>query len=118
MFPCRFNLSTRQTAELVARRAIKSLEEKEPEDLSPYLDPRSPKYAAMIDWIAKDLNVTTLRYQTIEDLVAAIGLPKERVCVYCWTGECPASTCASEKVSAIGAFRRRSKETRPAAANE
>ena len=46
----------------------------------------------MIDWIAKDIGVTTLRYQTIGDMVEAIGLPKEKLCTYCWTGEEPKST--------------------------
>jgi amidophosphoribosyltransferase len=32
------------------------------------------------------LNLTTLKYQRLEDLVAAIGLPKERLCTHCWDG--------------------------------
>ena len=47
----------------------------------------SEKYKRMIDWIAKDLGVTTLRYQILEDMVQAIGLPKEKLCMYCWTGK-------------------------------
>jgi amidophosphoribosyltransferase len=43
----------------------------------------------MVDWIARDLEVTTLRYQTVEDMISAIGLPREKLCLYCWTGECP-----------------------------
>ena len=117
MFPCRFNLSTRRTHELVARRAIKSLEGKDLENISAYLDSDSPEYAAMVAWIAKDLEVTTLRYQTVADLVAAIGIPKERLCLYCWTGECPAGGCQAKKVTALDAFRKTG-ETRPAAANE
>jgi len=31
----------------------------------------------MVEWIAKELGVTTLRYQKIEDMVEAIGLPRE-----------------------------------------
>ena len=89
MFPCRFNLSTRTTDELVARRAIRSLEGREPQDLSPYLDHTTDKYRKMVDWIAKDIEVTTLRYQTLEDMVSAVGLPKEKLCLYCWNGQCP-----------------------------
>lgn len=89
MFPCRFCLSTRTTKELVARRAIKALEGKEPKDVSEYLDANSDKYERMVDWIARDINVTTLRYQTIDDMIAAIGLPREKLCLYCWNGECP-----------------------------
>jgi len=31
----------------------------------------------MVAWIAKELGVTTLRYQTIEDMVEAIGCPRK-----------------------------------------
>ena len=89
MFPCRFNLSTRSIHELAARRAIRSIEGHDLEDVSEYIDHTSEKYKKMVEWIAKDLEVTTLRYQTVDDMVAAIGLPKEQLCLYCWTGECP-----------------------------
>ena len=51
------------------------------------MDETSDKYQAMIDWIARDIEVTTLRYQTIDDMVEAIGLPREKLCLYCWNGE-------------------------------
>ena len=41
----------------------------------------------MIEWITKDLGVTTLRYQLLDDMVKAIGLPREKLCLYCWNGE-------------------------------
>ena len=102
MFPCKFCLSTRSTAELAARKAIKALEGKDVEDITPYLDTKSEKYKKMVDWIAKDLDVTTLRYQTVEDMVAAIGLPKEKLCLYCWTGQCPKPGKAPNKKVAAG----------------
>ena len=89
MFPCRFNLSTRSIHELAARKAIRSLEGHDLQDVSEYVDHTSDKYRQMIDWIAKDLGVSTLRYQTIDDMVEAIGLPREKLCLYCWNGECP-----------------------------
>jgi amidophosphoribosyltransferase len=91
MHPCKFCLSTRSIHELAARKAIRELEGHDIEDISEYIDPASPKHQAMIEWIRKDLNVTTLRFQTVDDMVEAIGLPKEKLCLYCWTGECPAS---------------------------
>jgi len=91
MFPCRFNFSTRSIHELAARKAIRSIEGHDLEDVSEYTDHKTAKYKEMVAWIAKDLEVTTLRYQTVDDMVAAIGLPKEKLCLYCWTGECPAS---------------------------
>lgn len=87
MFPCRFALSTRSVEELAARKAIKALEGKETEDVSDYVDQRSKKYQKMVDWIRNELGVTTLRYQRIEDMVEAIGLPREKLCLYCWTGD-------------------------------
>lgn len=90
MFPCRFNLSTRSISELVARKAVKGLEGHDLEDVSEYINHNSAKYKRMVEWIARDLGVTTLRYQTIDDMVSAIGLPKKQLCLYCWTGECPA----------------------------
>ncbi len=89
MFPCKFNYSTRSINELAARRAIRALEGKEVNDVSPYLNEDSPKYKKMVEWIAKDLGVTTLKYQKLEDMVKAIGLAKEKLCLYCWTGKQP-----------------------------
>ena len=96
MFPCRFNLSTRSTKELAARKAIKLIEGKDIDDVSEYVSNKSPKYKKMIDVIAKDLDVTTLRYQTVEDMVKAVGLPKEKLCLYCWTGKCPEGRCGNK----------------------
>ncbi|MCU0917937.1 MAG: hypothetical protein MUC88_25750, partial [Planctomycetes bacterium] len=89
LFPCVFDLSTRSPNELAARRAIRSLEGRDLADISEYLDATSEKYRQMVSWIAKDLGVTTLRYQTVEDMVSAIGLPRQKLCLYCWTGQCP-----------------------------
>lgn len=87
MFPCKFCLSTRSINELAARRAIKAIEGRDIEDISEYLDPDSEKYKKMVSYIERDLEVTTLRYQTIDDMVEAVGLPREKLCLYCWMGE-------------------------------
>jgi len=87
MFPCIYNLSTRSIKELAARRAIRALEGKDIEDVSEYIDQNSEKYQKMIDWIAKDLGVTTLRYMLLDDMIESIGIPKEKLCTYCWTGK-------------------------------
>ncbi|MFH1413566.1 MAG: amidophosphoribosyltransferase [Candidatus Omnitrophota bacterium] len=89
MFPCKFNYSTRSIKELAARRAIRAIEGKDVEDISPYLDENSPKYKKMVQWIAKDLGVSTLKYQKLSDMVKAIGLSNDKLCLYCWTGREP-----------------------------
>jgi len=87
MFPCIYNLSTRSIKELAARKAIRALEGKDIEDVSKYINPKSKEYKNMIDWINEDLGSTTLRYQLLDDMIKAIGLPREKLCLYCWTGE-------------------------------
>ncbi|MGA1820137.1 MAG: amidophosphoribosyltransferase [Thermoplasmatota archaeon] len=89
MYPCRYMLSTRSKGELAARKAIMALEGRDLEDdeISPYLNPDSEEYGKMVDWIRRDLDLDTLRYQRLDDMVEAIGLPKEDLCLYCWTGQ-------------------------------
>jgi amidophosphoribosyltransferase len=41
----------------------------------------------MVELIRKELGATTLKYQRIEDMVEAIGLPREKLCLYCWIGD-------------------------------
>ncbi len=88
LFGCKFlNFSrSRSELDLAGRRAIHEREGKNPENMEPYLNPASDAYAAMVEIIRKQLGLTSLRYQTLEDLIAAIGLPPEKVCTYCWTG--------------------------------
>lgn len=105
MFPCRFNLSTRSIKELAARKAIHGLEGRNKEDVSEYIDDNSEKYKKMVEWITKDLEVTTIRYQTVNDMVKAIGLAKEKLCLYCWTGKCPKKQKSTPKMSLLKDFK-------------
>jgi amidophosphoribosyltransferase len=77
---------SRSSYDLATRRAIKQLEDREDVDLKGYSDSGSAKYAAMVERIRKNLNLTTLKYQKLNDLVNAIGLPKEKLCTHCWDG--------------------------------
>jgi amidophosphoribosyltransferase len=89
MFPCKFNYSTRSIKELAARRAIKVLRKRDLKNVRAYLDENSPEYKKMVAWIAKDIGATTLKYQKLADMIKAIGLPREKLCLYCWTGRHP-----------------------------
>jgi len=88
VYGCKYlNFSrSRSELDLAARKAIKELEGEEEKDLSEYACPGSGKYCAMIERIRRRLRLTTLKYQDLDDLVAAIGLPKEKLCTYCWDG--------------------------------
>jgi amidophosphoribosyltransferase len=52
-----------------------------------YADTSSDKYSAMVERIRHRLGLTTLQYQQLDDLVAAIGLPKATLCTFCWDGK-------------------------------
>jgi amidophosphoribosyltransferase len=73
-------------AELAAHRAIHAIENEKTELIDKYLDHSSKQYREMIEWIRRDLNVTSLKYIHIEEMIAAIGLPEEQLCLYCWRG--------------------------------
>lgn len=87
-FGCKYlNFSrSRSELDLAARRAIAALEGPDYRDFAEYAKSDSAKYAAMVEWICRTLSLTTLRYQRLEDLVTAIGLPKEKLCTFCWDG--------------------------------
>ncbi len=87
IFACKFLNFSRSRSEFdyAGRSAIQELEGKGAR-LPDYVDPSCSKYAQMVEHIRRRLNLTTLRYQRLEDLVKAIGLPKEKLCTYCWDG--------------------------------
>ncbi len=98
LFGCKFlNFSrTNSEDELIARRTAKEIDG-ENADLRAFIDPEGPKYKAMVDRIRLRLGLTSLAFQHLDDMIRAIGLPKDRICTYCWNGEdisCPHG-CAS-----------------------
>ena len=91
LYSCRFlNFSSsRSEQELAARKAIAELEGTEdltPEILAKYQVFGSKEYLAMVNVIRKKLNFTTLKFQQLEKLQDAIGIPRENLCTYCWNG--------------------------------
>jgi len=87
LYPCQFlNFSQSRTPlELAGRKAVHQLEV-DAEDLAEYSDPDSEKHRKMVEKIAETLNLDSLMYQRLDDLVEAIGLPKEKLCTHCWDG--------------------------------
>ena len=88
LFPCKFINFSRSKSEydLIARRYIRDREGVNA-DISKYIDPNGQPYKDMVEYIRNNLGLTSLAFQHLEDLVAAIGLPKERLCTYCWDGK-------------------------------
>jgi len=94
---CKFLNFSRSKSELdlAARKAIKELNGEE--HLAEFADNDSERHHAMVDRIRQRLGLTSLKYQRLDDLVAAIGLPREKLCTYCWTGTESCKTCKSCK---------------------
>ena len=90
VYPCRFiNFSrSKSVYDLITRRYIRE-REGENADLEKYIDPDSQPYKDMVEYIRANLGLTSLAFQRLEDLVSAIGLPKERLCTYCFDGKDP-----------------------------
>ena len=88
VYGCKFlNFSrSRSELDLAGRRAIKEIEGEDGKDIEQYACTGSGKYCAMVERIRERLGLTTLKYQKLEDLVDAIGLPKEKLCTFCWDG--------------------------------
>jgi amidophosphoribosyltransferase len=88
VFSCKFlNFSRSRTElDLAGRWAIAELDGEKPDNLEVYANQGSDRYRAMLEVIRERLGLTSLRYQRLDDLVAAIGMPKKRLCTYCWDG--------------------------------
>lgn len=78
--------ASKSDMELITRQIIKELEGCENEKLEAYATTGSPEYNRMVDIIAKRFGLSSLKFNTIETLVEAIGLPKCKVCTHCFDG--------------------------------
>ncbi len=88
LFPCEFiNFSaSKSKMELIALRCIEELEGSPEKNLELYLDSSTPQYEKMVECIRKKVGVDSLKFSTMDNLVKAIGLPKERICTHCFDG--------------------------------
>ena len=92
VYGCKFLNFSRSSSEmdLITRRVIARLEGTEDvseEVLEQYTDPESEKYDQMVEEIRKELNFTSLRFNRLDDMLEAVGIPKEKLCTYCWNGK-------------------------------
>lgn len=92
VYGCRYVNFSRSNSEmeLITRRVIAKLEgcdRVSEEILREYVDPDSPKYEAMVEEIRRELNFTSLRYNRLDDMLQAVGLPVDQLCTYCWNGD-------------------------------
>ena len=78
--------SSKSPLELITRRIIKELEGDENKNLEKYATTDSPEYQKMVQIIADRFGLSSLKFNTLETLIEAIGLSKCKVCTHCFDG--------------------------------
>ncbi len=78
--------ASKSDMELITRRIIKEIEGDENAKLEKYATTGSPEYNALVDRIRARFGLTSLKFNPLETLVKAIGLPKCKICTHCFDG--------------------------------
>lgn len=78
--------SSKSDMELITRRIINDFEGDPNKNLERYATTDSPEYQRMVEEIRRRLGLTSLRFNKLEMLVQAIGLPKCKLCTHCFDG--------------------------------
>ena len=90
MYGCKYLNFTRSTGdmELLTRNVILDLEGEEGMNhLDEYSDPTTERGRKMREEICRRMHLASVEFQTLDGLAAAIGLPKCKLCTYCWNGK-------------------------------
>ena len=90
MYACKYLNFSRGNSDmdLLARRMIQELEGNEGQKhVAEYADADTERGKCLLSAICEKFGFDSLGYQTLDGLLDAIGLPREKVCTYCWTGK-------------------------------
>jgi amidophosphoribosyltransferase len=93
LFPCFYGIDMSTMGELTANAVMTRRE------LQEYTGPGKEFPDEIVDRICKEIGADSLQYQSKEDLVKAIGKPKNNLCMGCLNGKYP--TEAGEKLIQI-----------------
>ncbi|MEG0771272.1 MAG: amidophosphoribosyltransferase [Clostridia bacterium] len=89
LYGCKYLNFSRSTGEheLISRRIIAELEGNNDNiNISKYADDTSLEYQRMVDLICKNLGFSSLKFNTLDNLIRAIGIDRSQICTYCWNG--------------------------------
>ena len=89
LYGCKYLNFSRSSSEmdLITRRVIKEMEADEKKiDLKNYANPDAEEYKEMVKRIGEQLCFTSLRFHRLDDMIASVGIPREKLCTYCWDG--------------------------------
>lgn len=95
MYGCKYHNFSRSVSdmELITRRKIKELEGIDPDVdvpadlLKKYADPSTEEHNNMVESIRAQLGFDSLKFQTLESFIEAIGIEPCKLCTYCWDGK-------------------------------
>lgn len=90
IYPCIFDLSTK-SRDLATFKALGKIKE---DNMTKYINCNSTEYDVMVEKIRRMIGLTTLKFQTLENIIRAVveapnnkGLKREDLCLYCWSGK-------------------------------
>ena len=90
MYGCKYLNFSPSTSDqdLLARRIVRELEGRAGEEhLDEYADASTERGGCLLKAICEKLGFDSLGYQSLDGLLEAIGLPRDKICTYCWTGK-------------------------------
>ena len=90
MYSCKFLNFSRSNSdmELLTRRTIQNLEGNiGQQHVDEYADATTERGQCLLKSICEEMGFDSLGYQTLDGLLEAIGLDRDKVCTYCWTGK-------------------------------
>ena len=90
MYGCKFLNFSRSNSdmELIARRTVQELEGDEGQKhLDEYADANTERGQCLLHSICDKMGFSSLGYQSLDNLLEAIGIDRSKVCTYCWNGK-------------------------------
>ena len=90
MYGCKYLNFSRSNSdmELIARRTVQELEGDEGQKhLDEYADASTQRGQCLLHSICDKLGFSSLGYQSLDNLLEAIGIDRSKVCTYCWNGK-------------------------------
>lgn len=90
MYGCKYLNFSRSNSDmdLLARRTVQELEGDEGQQhLEEYADATTERGGCLLKSICEKLGFDSLGYQSLDGLLEAIGIDRDKICTYCWTGK-------------------------------
>ena len=90
MYGCKYLNFSRSNSdmELLTRNKIQQLEGDEGhKHVAEYIDSNTQRGQCLLKSICEEMGFDSLGYQSLDGLLEAIGIDRDKICTYCWTGE-------------------------------